>query len=128
MSPWKRCVEPRCTAPAVKGARCDAHRKARANARDKQRPSAVARGYVSVGWRRRREEVLRRDVFCQFGSLAADRIGQWLPCIYAATVAAHIVPREQGGSDELDNLRGLCKRHHDRETAMRDGGFGNAKG
>lgn len=29
----------------------------------------------------------------------------------------HVVPRFQGGSDDLANLRVLCKRHHDRKTA-----------
>ena len=81
----------------------------------------MERGYVSRGWRKQREMVLERDVRCQW----ATTFGGMCPNL--ATVAAHIVPREQGGSDELDNLRGLCKAHHDRETIAREGGFGRAK-
>jgi 5-methylcytosine-specific restriction protein A len=46
-----------------------------------------------------------------------------------ATVVDHIKPHN--GDPELfydpDNLRSLCKRHHDQKTAREDGGFGNPK-
>lgn len=44
----------------------------------------------------------------------------------AAEVTDHIIPH-RGGIDlfwNRDNWQSLCKRCHDRKTAMEDGGFG----
>lgn len=41
--------------------------------------------------------------------------------------ADHILPRNSGGADSLDNLQGLCGPCHSAKTCSQDGGFGNAK-
>lgn len=46
---------------------------------------------------------------------------------HPSTTAAHIISRADGGYDTMENLRGLCASAHSKETAERDGGFGNPK-
>ena len=43
-------------------------------------------------------------------------------------IADHIIARAKGGTDDPENLRGLCLGHHARKTNLEDGGFGNAPG
>lgn len=47
-------------------------------------------------------------------------------CGRPARIAAHIVPRRQGGADSLANLRPLCASCHSRETLRRGERFPNA--
>jgi 5-methylcytosine-specific restriction endonuclease McrA len=35
----------------------------------------------------------------------------------------HIIPRARGGTHHLDNLRVLCKPHHDQKTAQEGKGY-----
>jgi 5-methylcytosine-specific restriction protein A len=44
--------------------------------------------------------------------------------VTAAQHVDHVVPREQGGSDDWANLQALCASCHSRKTALEDGGFG----
>lgn len=44
--------------------------------------------------------------------------------VVQATDVDHIVPREQGGSDQWSNLQALCHSCHSKKTATEDGGFG----
>jgi 5-methylcytosine-specific restriction protein A len=100
------CSEPGCHR-AQHAARCDQHQ--RTDVRSGQR----AAQYAGRPWQLIRKAVLRRDPMC---SECGER---------PSTTAAHVVPRSKGGSDSLLNLRGLCTSCHSRETAARDGGFGN---
>lgn len=36
----------------------------------------------------------------------------------------HIVPKVDGGTDDMENLQTLCRSCHSRKTALEDGGFG----
>jgi len=103
----RACSEPGCTAPTHTG-RCARHPRTDAHAR------ARAARYAGPAWRLIRTAVLRRDPVCSECHAAPS------------TTAAHVVARSAGGSDSMDNLRGLCTSCHSRETAARDGGFGNA--
>jgi 5-methylcytosine-specific restriction endonuclease McrA len=49
-------------------------------------------------------------------------------CTKPSTQADHIIARRKGGTDDPENLRGMCHPHHARKTAMEDGGFGNKPG
>jgi len=114
VSPWRLCSEPGCRLAAIPGGRCVGHGRARKRAADARRPSAYERGYTSATWRRQRAATLKRDPICSESG-----------CGQPSTDADHIVPREQGGSDALENLVGLCHAHHSAKTAGRDGAFGN---
>jgi 5-methylcytosine-specific restriction enzyme A len=75
-----------------------------------------SRLYNTAAWRRLRSAFLAAHPICACG------------CNRAATVVDHIRPH--GGDRELlmswDNLQAMAKSCHDRKTAERDGGFGNA--
>lgn len=77
--------------------------------RDRSRPSAHRRGYDS-GWREIRARVLAAVPFC-------------VECGDRACVVDHIRPLSNGGTHDVENLRSMCKRCHDRRTA-KDQAFG----
>lgn len=104
------------------GGRCEDHKRES----DRARGTAAQRGYASRGHRRRfRPGVLERDELC----VLCTEEGR-PPTL--ATVADHwpLSRREliaQGlDPDDPQHGRGLCKRHHDRETARNQpGGWNN---
>jgi 5-methylcytosine-specific restriction protein A len=104
------CAQPGC--PAVtQGGRCPKHQRAhqRAYAARPERRQAQ-QPYHTTAWRQLRAACLERDPYC------------W--CGKRATEADHIVARAEGGSDTLENLRGMCKSHHSQKTVKamhRDG-------
>ncbi len=57
-------------------------------------------------WEERRAKVLERDPIC-----TTDGCGQ------ISRHVDHIIPRALGGSDDLSNLQGKCRRCHGRKTA-----------
>lgn len=57
--------------------------------------------YKTPFWKRLRAACLKRDRTCTTPG-----------CNQRAVVADHIIPRSKGGADTLENLRGLCIRHH----------------
>jgi hypothetical protein len=69
--------------------------------------------YNSAEWKALRQAVLARDPICKH--CGKD----------PSVVADHIVPRNRGGPDTLDNLQGLCKSCDGRKTSTEDGGYGN---
>ncbi len=79
-----------------------------------QRPPSAARGYGHA-WQKLRARVPPAPcAMCDapFGSgMALD----------------HLKPRAEGGTDDISNLRWLCRRCHARKTARCDGGFGHAR-
>ena len=83
---------------------------------DDSRLSSAKRGYGRQ-WRKTRERILSRDPLC------VNPFGIEQHVVFSADVD-HIVPREQGGSDDDSNLQGLCHSCHSRKTAIEDGGFG----
>lgn len=72
--------------------------------------------YRSKEWRALRAATLRRDPVCKVRG-----------CGRPASHADHIIERERGGADTLDNLRGLCRSCHNRRSA-RGGGDPRAVG
>lgn len=72
------------------------------------RPTAAKRGYCSASWRRTRLAVIARDQgICQICGGIVDKYAQ----------IDHIVPKAEGGSDAMSNLRLLCHPCHSRRTA-----------
>ena len=105
------CSEPGCPALVTGRVRsCAQH----AGGRDRWRGSAASRGY-GAAWRKLRKRVLLEEPICR----KCRKV--------AATEVDHLVPREAGGSDERENLQGLCKPCHSNKTATEDGGFGYAR-
>lgn len=66
--------------------------------------SASSRGY-GAEWRRLRALVLARDPVCTNCQRAPS------------TTVDHIRSRGAGGDESMENLRGLCRRCHDRKSA-----------
>lgn len=113
----KACPVPGC-ANLTSGGRCTDHQRQA----DQARGTATARGYTSRGHARFRRIVLARDPLCVL-CLAE---GRQPPAV--ATAADHwpLSRREliAGGHnpDDPKQGRGLCKPHHDRETARHQPG------
>lgn len=63
------------------------------------------RFYARKRWRDIRARVLLANPWCR-----------WPGCPEAASDVDHIVPRSEGGTDDEDNLQGLCKHHHGIKT------------
>ena len=70
------------------------------------RGSATRRGYGGKSWLRTRRRILMRDPFCKEPG-----------CNRPSKEVDHIVPRGESGSEDDDNLQGLCKPHHSAKTA-----------
>jgi 5-methylcytosine-specific restriction protein A len=113
------CTNPGCPA-LVESGRCDEHRREA----EQQRGNFRERGYGRGRDKRFRPGELRRDVVCVLCPVN-DR--------HLATVADHwpLSRRElvERGLDPDDPAhgRGLCKRCHDRETAVNQPGGWNAR-
>jgi 5-methylcytosine-specific restriction protein A len=94
------CLAPRCP-NQIEGRRvayCPEHTRVESHwdRRKQDRPSS---GWE---WGSIRKKVLRRDAnLCQVPGCSAH-----------ATEVDHIIPRHQGGTDELTNLRAMCSDHH----------------
>lgn len=70
------------------------------------RPDAVGqKANYGVAWRKQRLALLKSEPLCRL-CLATGRT-------VAATVADHILPLADGGTNETANLQPLCKRCHD---------------
>jgi len=85
-----------------------------------RRPSACARGY-GRRWQKYRAAFLKINPLCR----PCDKNGE----LAAATIVDHIKPHK-GNYDlfwDPANHQPICKRCHDKKTAIEDGGFGNAR-
>ncbi len=87
------------------------NKKPKTRAPDIGRPTAHQRGYCSQGWKAARREVLLRDGYqCQVcGCLVHGKRAH----------VDHIVPKRQGGTDEVANLRVLCVSCHAKHEGWR---------
>jgi len=111
--PLPPCAYPGCPALAEEGGRyCTAHKAQADKAERDRRGTSTQRGYGSR-WQRLRLLILARDPVCRHPG-----------CGQLSTDVDHIVPRSKGGTDEENNLQGLCHEHHSLKTAQEDGGFG----
>jgi 5-methylcytosine-specific restriction enzyme A len=97
--PWGRCIDG-CGRQADRGPRCERCRRRRRAEYESTRPSRQARG-LDAEYERNRRIVLKRNL--------VEHDGLCNVCWAAsATTVDHIVPREQGGTNDLDNLRAAC--------------------
>lgn len=111
--PLSPCAYPSCPAFAGNGERyCKAHKARVGKDEQDRRGTSTQRGYGSR-WQRLRLLILARDPVCRYPG-----------CGQLSTDVDHIVPRSKGGTDEENNLQGLCHEHHSLKTAQEDGGFG----
>jgi len=106
----KPCKHPGCKALVRDGSsRCEAHKVRDGTFADRNRGTRQQRGY-GAAWERLRLVVLRRDAgLCQ-PCLSAGRIT-------LAVAVDHIKNKASGGTDDLTNLRAICKDCHDAKTA-----------
>ena len=84
------------------------------------RPSASARGY-DRRWQKNAKVYLASNPLC------ADPFGVHGKWPVMARHVDHVVPRSAGGTDDWNNLQGLCVRCHSRKTIQCDGGFGRRR-
>jgi 5-methylcytosine-specific restriction protein A len=121
IKPGHPCAHRGCPAVVRDGRYCEEH-KADGRGYDQRRPSANKRGY-GTEWGTLRRMVLREEPLCRdiWGVHRKYRV------VVPATEVDHIVPLEQGGTNERSNLQGLCHSCHSRKTVRDDGGFGNHK-
>jgi len=110
------CVEPGCPTLVTKGSRCARHAREHQQRLDAVRPSPSQRGYDS-NWRRIRIAFLRKHPWC------SDPYDIHLDAV-RATQVDHIKPIKEGGTNDQNNLQGLCQKCHSRKTALEDGRWG----
>jgi 5-methylcytosine-specific restriction enzyme A len=103
LRPCKHLGCPKLTAATM----CDEHAKAvpKPKAWSSTTTSAHDRGY-GARWRELRRVVLSRDPSCM--------LCQAQP----STQVDHLVAKAHGGTDDMTNLRGVCKPCHARKTAQ----------
>jgi 5-methylcytosine-specific restriction protein A len=112
------CSEPGCPEPVTSG-RCAKHRAEKAK-RDR-RPAKSQRGY-GARWNAIRAKQLKREPLCE-----CDDCREWPRVMRKkADTVDHIVPINEGGTDDDNNLRSYFRDHHSRHTAKRSPGGINA--
>ena len=115
ISPLKPCAFPSCTALIIPRDQYCTEHKAKVNKNyELNRETAVQRGY-NTRWKKIRKMVLLRDPICK----DCNR--------NPSTNADHIIAVKNDGSNNLNNLKGLCQSCHSKKTASEDGGFGNVR-
>lgn len=75
----------------------------------RKRISANERGY-GWQWQKIRKQALERDSYLCQDCKAKD-------ILTPAAQVDHIIPKAKGGSNDLDNLRSLCRPCHDQKSA-----------
>lgn len=111
------CKYPGCAAIISDGRYCALHAKEEQSAYNKQRGSSTKQGYGG-NWRKLRKMYLAANPIC------ADPSHRHPQQIIEATQVDHSVPRSEGGTDDWDNLEGLCISCHSYKTAIEDGRWG----
>jgi 5-methylcytosine-specific restriction protein A len=93
---------------------CPDHLKERRQVVDSNRLPAAQRGY-DAEWQQIRDAYLKAHPWCVFCGRKANEVD-------------HVIPIVDGGTNDWDNLRSMCKHDHSQHTAHAGGGFGNPKG
>ena len=107
----KPCAKDRCPALVYDGGGwCEKHKPVEGKFADPYRGSRHARGYGNE-WSRKRLRILERD-----NHLCQVCLPQSL--ISLATQVDHIVPRAAAGTEDDDNLQGICVDCHKAKTAL----------
>src|SRR5690606_12354497 len=102
--PLSICQHPGCGVLIARPGRCELHIPALLQSQREKRQARSA-FYDSPKWRSLSRQCLARDPMCK-----------WPGCHLPSKEADHIIPREDGGADTLENLQGLCHTHHSRKT------------
>lgn len=108
------CRHPGCNRLVDIAGYCELHSQDATGWFRTSKGNSSARGYGGR-WRLLRRQVLERDSYlcCECG-----RAGR----IAAASEVDHIVPKSQGGTDDLSNLQSLCPRCHRAKTQQESRG------
>jgi len=105
---WKvktACSEPGCGKGSTQGGRCDEHRRSQQRYRSQQRVSPSRNGYGRA-WAKISQTIRGEQPWC----INYDTCGN------PSQEVDHILPKEDGGTDDRENLQGLCKPCHSRKT------------
>jgi 5-methylcytosine-specific restriction protein A len=121
-APLKPCSYPGCgrlVQPSER--RCHLHsaQEQRQYDREQRSPEVVA-FYHSRFWR-------RLSVACKERARGLCEECNRSGAYNTGCQADHIVPREQGGADDLDNLQWLCRSCHSRKSAEEGSRWGKGK-
>ncbi len=95
------CLDCGDLTPATRCEACQSERDRRIN---QQRGGAHARGYTR-SWQRTAAHVKQQQPVCEVCGSTAD------------LTVDHITPKARGGTDAVDNLRTLCRRHNSAKGA-----------
>lgn len=88
--------------------RCDKHKiKPWSNKKETKHKRLVGRKLQHI-----RQQVFREQPFCNGFYCAGSKVKTMVE------VLDHIVALSQGGTNDRENLQGLCKRCHDKKTAQ----------
>ncbi len=74
---------------------------------DQWRGTAASRGY-DAAWKRTRDRILAFEPFCRHCTAQGLTI--------LATEVDHVIPKDEGGTDDDSNLCPLCHSHHVTKT------------
>lgn len=114
--PPRPCSAPRCGKYATKRGRCDEHQPT--HNWDHKGQNRHDRGYGS-DWDDLRETVMRAHGYlCQ----CCKRAGRYT----RAAQVDHIVPKSQGGTNDMDNLEPICDDCHKAKT-QREARYGRLR-
>lgn len=106
LMPPRPCAQGRCKVMATRGGRCEDHKpEPWLSSKGK---TADQRGYGSK-WRKLRKMALVRDGYLCQECLNNNRV-------ITGTEVDHIIPKAQGGRDNMENLQCLCKSCHQKKT------------
>lgn len=103
--PAPACRQPGCPLFAADNGFCNEHAIMQGRASYAERGSRTERGYPS-NWEKVRIHILLRDPECQGCGNALSR------------EVDHILPLERGGTNQDENLQGLCKSCHSIKTQL----------
>jgi len=105
------CAQPGCKELVEKG-KCPAHKRQEYQQEDRFRGSRHDRGYDAI-WTKLRLTVLERDYYlCQ----PCARAGVHMP----GSEVDHVLPKEDGGTDDEANLQTICRRCHGQKTGREE--------
>ena len=110
------CSRPGCANLITgRGSLCVEHERQAHRQREARRIRPQRSPYDDPRWRKFRKDYLKDYPFC-------------VDCGRAASHVDHIIPIKDGGAFlDRNNVQSLCRSHHGKKTASRDGGFGNPK-